>query len=123
MFYGAKPYLFEKAKLLRVNMTKAEKILWSKLNKKQLLGYRFKPQLPIAKYIVDFYCHKLKLVVEVDGSIHNIKAQEEYDISRTADLEELGLLVIRFQNEEILNNINEVIDRLVIQCKKRWNSE
>ncbi len=118
MFYGAKPYLFEKAKLLRKNTTEAEKRLWSKLNKKQLLGYRFKSQHPIDHYIVDFYCHQLKLVVEVDGGIHKSKDQQEYDINRSGDLEEFGLKIIRFQNEEILSSLNDVLDKLILQCKK-----
>lgn len=74
MFYGAKRSIFEKAKELRENMTVAEKQLWSRLNASQL-NVRFKRQHPIDIFIADFYCHKFKLVVEVDGEYHNDEDQ------------------------------------------------
>ena len=76
MFYGAKRKIFERAKELRENMTDAEKILWTRLKSNQL-GVRFKSQHPINIFIVDFYCHKYKLVIEVDGDYH--KEQKDYD--------------------------------------------
>lgn len=106
MFYGAKPSIFEKAKSLRENMTETEKLLWQRLNKNQL-GVRFKPQHPIDIFIADFYCHKYKLVIELDGKIHN--QQKDYDEGRTAELERFGIKVIRFTNEMVLNHIDEVI--------------
>ena len=102
MFYNAKPHIFEKAQALRNNMTNSELILWEKLKGKQMLGFRFRPQHPIDIFIADFYCHPLKLVIEVDGGIHKSKNQEEYDIGREAELENWDLKVIRFTNEEIL---------------------
>lgn len=107
MFYGANPEIFVKAKELRENMTDAEKILWSRLKNKQI-GERFKPQHPISIFIVDFYCHSKKLVVEIDGGYH--KTQLEYDNGRTSELEHFGIKVIRFTNEEVLNNIDKVLD-------------
>lgn len=107
MFYGANPEIFVKAKELRENMTEAEKILWSRLNNKQL-GKRFKPQHPISIFIVDFYCHSKKLVIEIDGGYH--KTQFEYDKGRTSELEHFGIKVIRFTNEEVLNDIDKVLD-------------
>ena len=107
MFYGANPEIFVKAKELRENMTEAEKILWSRLNNKQL-GKRFKPQHPISIFIVDFYCHSKKLVIEIDGGYH--KTQIEYDKGRTSELEHFGIKVIRFTNEEVLNDIDKVLD-------------
>lgn len=71
MFYSAPPYAFERARELRMNMTQAEEILWEHLKKKQLNGYKFRRQHPVFKFIVDFYCHKAKLVVELDGEYHN----------------------------------------------------
>ena len=109
MFYGAKPDTFLKAKQLRENMTNPEKILWSKLNNKQL-GVRFKPQHPIDFFIVDFYCHQFKLVIEVDGEIH--KYRLDYDNARTAELERFGLTVIRFKNQEIIENVDGVVERI-----------
>jgi very-short-patch-repair endonuclease len=106
MFYGAQPDLFEKAKKLRKKMTLPELILWNKLRESQL-GVRFKPQHPIDIFIADFYCHSLKLIIEVDGGIHEIK--KEYDEGRTNELKEHGINVIRFSNDDVLNNIDIVL--------------
>ena len=109
MFYGAKPDLFEKAKMLRNNMTLTEKQLWCRINKNQL-GVRFKAQHPIDIFIVDFYCHKCRLVIEVDGQYHNYLKEE--DSNRTNELESFGLQVIRFTNEDILFKIESVIEKI-----------
>ncbi len=71
MFYGATPPIFEKAKILRNNMTRHEKLLWDELRNNRIFGLRFKAQHPIDTFIADFYCHKLKLVIEMDGQYHN----------------------------------------------------
>jgi very-short-patch-repair endonuclease len=109
MFYGAKPDIFQKAELLRKNMTDAEKSLWKRINKSQL-GVRFKAQHPIDIFIVDFYCHQCKIVVELDGAIH--KSQKEYDEGRTAELESWDITVVRFKNEDVLKNIEVVVDKI-----------
>lgn len=109
MFYGAKRTIFQNACELRHNMTLAEKFLWTRLNKSQL-GVRFKAQHPIDIFIVDFYCFKYKLIIEVDGKIH--LSQKEYDEGRTAELERLDLKVIRFSNEEVLNDIESVVEKI-----------
>jgi very-short-patch-repair endonuclease len=114
MFYGAKRTIFQNAELLRKNMTPAEKYLWERLNKNQL-GVRFKAQHPIDIFIVDFYCHSFKLVVEVDGDIH--LSQKEYDDGRTAELEKWDLTVIRFTNEEVLNDIESVVEEIMKYIK------
>ena len=111
MFLGASPYTFEKAKELRKSQTVSEKRLWKYLNNNQL-GVKFRRQHPLSIYIVDFYCHKLKLVIEVDGGYHLDKEQKNQDDIRTRELEQLGLKVIRFTNEEIFENSNGIIDRL-----------
>ena len=121
MFYGAKPRTFEKARELRSNMTVAEKLLWNELKKKKLCGYRFKAQHPISKFIADFYCHKFRLVIEIDGEIH--AKQKEYDIGRTAELNEFDINVIRFSNNDVYNRINWVMNEIEetvknITCKK-----
>ena len=106
MFYNAKPTIFERAKLLRANMTEAELKLWSYLRNNKL-GVRFKAQHPIDLFIADFYCHQVKLVVEVDGSIHNLQA--DYDEGRTAEIERFGIVVIRFTNDEVIHHIDKVL--------------
>ncbi|ADQ78773.1 hypothetical protein Palpr_0617 [Paludibacter propionicigenes WB4] len=109
MFFGAKRAIFQNACELLKDMTAAENVLWERLNKSQL-GVRFKAQHPIDIFIVDFYCHKYKLVVEVDGEIH--LSQKEYDEGRTAELERFGITVIRFTNEEVLNDIDKVVEEI-----------
>ena len=93
MFYGAHPEIFRIAALLRKRLTPAESFLWEHIRKNQL-GVRFKAQHPVGDFIVDFYCHPAKLVVEIDGPIHYFNS--EYDSSRKYEIEEFGLKVIRF---------------------------
>jgi very-short-patch-repair endonuclease len=112
MFYGASPFIFEKARELRKSMTESEQLLWQHLKKRQLNGYKFRRQHPMAKFIADFYCHSVKLVIEVDGGIHRIKDRKEYDILRTNELDQLGVTVIRFTNEEVENNIELVLKKI-----------
>lgn len=119
MFYNAKPHIFEKAKVLRKNMTDSEEKLWQFLRGKKILGLRFRTQHPIDVFIADFYCHPLKLVIEVDGGIHKSRYQKEYDIGREAELAELEILVIRFTNEEIENDISQVMNEIENICIER----
>ncbi len=112
MFYGASVLIFQRAKELRDNQTSAEALLWNRLSKSQLCGFRFKRQQPISGFIADFYCHASKLVIEVDGSVHNIEAQKEYDRNRTVELENLGLTVIRFTNSEIMNELETILEKI-----------
>ncbi len=108
MFYGATPEIFENAKILRNNQTSAEKKLWEYLKNNQL-GNRFRRQHPISSYIVDFYCHEVKLVIEVDGEYHNETDQTEQDKFRTEEIECFGIKVIRFTNYQVFNDIGFVI--------------
>lgn len=112
MFFGAPPHVFEKARELRKTMTPAEKMLWNYLQKRKLMGYRFRRQHPLSEFIADFYCHTAKLVIEVDGGIHKLYRQKEYDIKRSEELNRFGITVIRFTNEEIENDINTVLKRI-----------
>ena len=112
MFYGATPEIFRRASELRKRMTPAEKNLWAALRRKQIKGKRFRRQHPVKTFIVDFYCHEHKLVVEVDGGIHDTPEQKEYDKGRTWELEQLGLKVIRFNNAEVLQNIEDVVEKI-----------
>ena len=116
MFFNAKPAIFEKAKDLRKNMTPAELKLWEHIKDNKILGLRFRRQHPIGIFIADFYCHKIKLVIELDGGIHNNPENKGYDKNRTAELERLGIKVIRFKNEEVLENVEEVISKLNKAC-------
>jgi very-short-patch-repair endonuclease len=104
---GASLNIKSKARELRKNLTDQERILWSKLRKKQLNGMHFRRQHPYSIYILDFYCFEANLVIEVDGEIHLSK--QEYDKERTRFLESSGLKVLRFKNEDIETRINSVI--------------
>jgi len=108
MHFGADAFSFKMAEALRIRMTQAETILWEALRDKQLGGIKFRRQHPIGRFIVDFYCHKYMLVIEIDGGIHLAKDVKEKDINREAELKELGLHIIRFKNEEVIGNLEEV---------------
>ena len=115
MFYGAKPITFIRARNLRESMTNAEMMLWERLRNTQLPGFRFKAQHPVDCFIADFYCHKAKLVIEVDGKIH-IK-RTEYDKDRTEYFNSLGIRVLRFTNEEIERDIDQIIEKILTMLK------
>lgn len=101
-------------------MTLAEKKIWYELlAKDKLNGLRFLRQKPIDEYIADFYCHKLKLVIEIDGESHLAEGAREYDEHRTKVLNAYGIEVIRYTNEEILNHIGEVESDLKENVRKR----
>jgi phosphoribosylanthranilate isomerase len=112
MFYGSQPILFQFAKQLRLNPTEAEEYLWRQLSTIKIKEVRFKRQHPILYFIADFYCHQAKLIIEVDGGYHKIPPQYEYDCNRDSELEELGLKVLRFTNEQVLFDIENVIKRI-----------
>jgi len=99
----------QRARELRREMTSSEKLLWQELRSNKL-GVHFRRQQIIAGFIVDFYCHKAALVVEVDGEIHDL--QQEEDARREKALSEMGLKIVRFRNEEILNNLPIVVKRI-----------
>jgi len=118
MFYGANKVIFENAKTLRNNLTAEETILWTTL-KQCFRDYKFRRQHPISNYIADFYCHKLKLVIEVDGSIHYLKRNITEDKLRQEHLEHLGITVLRFTNEQVRNGIETVLEKIVDFIKNR----
>jgi len=88
----------------------SEVILWHQLKSKQLLGYKFTKQKPIMNYIVDFYCPKLKLVIEIDGSSHT---DLDKDVLRDNNLNELGIKVLRFLDKDVRYNIDAVRNRII----------
>lgn len=113
MFYGAKRSIFLRAIELRNNMTKAEKILWEKLKKKEIFKARWKRQHPIDIFVVDFYCHKYKLAIEVDGEIHLNEEIQEHNEGRSYDIEKLGIKILRFTNKEVFDDIEFVKNRIL----------
>jgi very-short-patch-repair endonuclease len=109
---GAGKSIFENARNLRQTETPAEKIMWQHVRNRKINGRKFRRQHPFDKYILDFYCHECRLAIEVDGGIHDEKFNKEYDTIRTADLNDAGIRVIRFRNDEVINNIDGVIKRI-----------
>jgi len=98
------------ARTLRKNMTLSEILLWQQLKKKQVLGYDFHRQKPIDEYVVDFYCPRLKLVLEIDGDSHDGK--EDADRIRQEKLESLGLTILRFWDSDVKSNVDGVVEQL-----------
>ena len=112
IYFGAKPEILRIAAELRKNMTPAEKLLWERLRKRQVEGFRFRRQHPIHIVVVDFFCYEAMLVIEVDGAVHEDSYQKERDIERTKILNSFGLREIRFKNEEIIKDIDSVIKKI-----------
>jgi cyclase len=111
MHFGAKKNIILLSRYLRQHMTPAEKELWKHLARKSL-GQRFRNQHPIWKYVVDFYCHAIKLVIEVDGEIHTIEDIARDDQYRQEQIQSFGLHIIRFTNDQIFNNIEFVLEEI-----------
>ena len=109
MFEGASHIIFANAKHLRKNMTDAETALWIHL-KKGINGIRFRRQHPIGLYIADFYCHRAKLIIEIDGSIHNDPSVKKMDEQRENDLIRWGYTIIRFKNAQALKEPEKLIE-------------
>jgi very-short-patch-repair endonuclease len=104
--------LVKKARALRRRMSTAEIILWTKLRSRKIDGYKFRRQQPIYDYIVDFYCHELMLVIEVDGEIHSLKEIKEYDNKREKILTLNGYHLIRLTNFEIETQTDSALARI-----------
>jgi very-short-patch-repair endonuclease len=105
-------------KELRKNLTPAEIKLWKCIQNSQLEGRKFRRQHSIGNYIVDFYCPKEKLVIELTGNIHLNANNEEYDIIRETYLSDLGIKVIRFENDEIFKKPEIVLENIKSNFKK-----
>lgn len=103
MFYKSSPIIFANAKRLRDEPTEPEILFWSLL-KQHFLGFRFKRQHPVSQYIADFYCHKSKLVMEIDGSTHLTEEAKGNDKLRDEYMQSLDLKIVRFSNEEVCKN-------------------
>ena len=113
MHFGATKEIFQYAEILRKRMTEAEKIVWERVCKNQL-GVKVRRQHPIWKFIADFYCHELKLIIEIDGGIHLAAENKEYDIGRDITLGEFGIQIIRFTNDQVMKET----DNVIVQIKR-----
>ncbi len=109
MFSMSKRHI-QQARSLRKRQTPAEQILWEKIRNRRINDKKFRRQVPVGPYVVDFLCCELKLVIEVDGDVH--AGKEEYDLSREKYLEEKGYHIIRFTNGEIFYELENVLHRL-----------
>ena len=94
---------------LRKSLTPAEAVLWTQLKNRQLDGRKFRRQVSIGRYFVDFYCPECRLVIELDGERHYSMTIDEYETERTKYLERMGLKVIRFENKDVFENLEFVV--------------
>ena len=116
--YRIHPTIRQFARELRQPQTPAEATLWSHLRNRNL-KYKFRRQHPIDFFIIDFYCAKAKLLIEIDGSSHLEREQQNYDQSRTEYLEALGYKVIRFTNDDVRYNIHAVATAIMEEVENR----
>ncbi len=108
------PTTLHHARAMRREPTKAENLLWQRLRRRQVGDYKFRRQHPIGRYIVDFYCHEARLIIEVDGDVHAF--QEAYDAERAAWLEGQGYQLVRFSNLDVLQNLAGVLEAIYATC-------
>ncbi len=104
--------LLEAARNLRKDMTDAEQTLWHYLRGKQIGGFRFRKQHPIERYVLDFYCPRVKLAIELDGGQHNTESGRNYDEARTHWLNSQGIRVLRFWNNDVFGNLEGVLTKI-----------
>jgi len=116
------PKLKDLARKLRNDSTKLEIKLWMELKGKQIYGYDFQRQKPLLNYIVDFYCNELELVIELDGYSHQFEEVVIKDEYKEAELKKYGLTILRFDDDEIMkdmNNVLKTIEQYIIEFEKR----
>jgi very-short-patch-repair endonuclease len=102
-----------RARRLRNSSTLAEEALWERLRDRKVDGLKFRRQVPVGPYVADFFCHELRLVLELDGPIHEAETQASHDLNRDANLRALGYRVLRITNREIENDLESVLARIV----------
>ena len=117
MHFGASSFLFKRAEALRKFCTWEEEVIWGYLSGNKL-GVKFRRQHPLLFYIADFYCHQLRLVIEIDGSIHNKEDVKVDDAIRQRDIEELGITVLRFSNFQVKNNPEIILEQISKKIKE-----
>lgn len=110
--YDAQKTTRELAKTLRNSLTPAESRFWFYVKSKKMLGLKFRRQHPIGNFIADFYCHELKLVIEIDGGVHYSAKTKAADSSRTLKINELGLTVLRFSNQDVFYNVSGIEEKV-----------
>ena len=110
--------LKDRRRELRKNQTPTEKLLWKRISGDKIQGLRFLRQYSVGPYILDFYCPKLRLAVEVDGGVHNEEEAKAYDLDREKYLESLDITTIRFWNDDVLNNTKKVLKELQDKIKQ-----
>ena len=115
------PRLKTVARMLRNNMTLAEILLWNQLKQKRLLGYDFHRQKPIDEYVVDFFCPRLSLAIEIDGDSHEGKLEK--DSQRQYDIEKFGIHFLRFPDEEVKQNLDGVLETIRLWVEAHVSSE
>ena len=115
MLNDSSPELRQRAKELRRKMTPAESLLWQRVRDRQLGGLKFRRQHPIGRFIADFYCHEARLVIEIDGGIHDL--QIERDTARTEYLVQRGFRVMRIRNEAVVTDKERVLAEIVAACR------
>ena len=118
-FRGTSPELIDRARQFRSEATRAEAELWRRPRAGRLVGWRFRRQHPIGTFVLDFYCAKAKLAVELDGRVHDVPAQAQRDEERTEILTSLGIRVLRFRNEQIVENADVVLDEILKAVTER----
>ena len=116
------PQLLMFAKSMRHTATDAEQLMWQLLRAKRFMNLKFRRQHVIQPYIVDFYCHEIGLVIELDGSQHGSDDVIEYDAERTKFLQDLGLTVVRYWNHDVLSRTDVVLEDLWLKCSELKNT-
>ena len=110
-----------RARYLRKSATDCERILWRHLRNRQFAAYKFRRQHPLDPYVLDFYCPALKLAIELDGSGHDSRVREKRDQTREKFLSEEGIVVIRFWNHQVREELDSVLDAIWLALENRGN--
>lgn len=106
----------EQSRNLRMNQTPAERIVWSKLRNRQLDGFKFRRQYYIGNFIVDFYCSEVNLIIEIDGDVHGYAERTQKDRIREEFLRSRNFEIVRYNNNEIFNNLKNVLEDILNEC-------
>ena len=118
-FHKASKKTFARARKLRRESTPAEKLLWKVLRGRNIEGYKFRRQHAIAGYVVDFYCDYGNLAIELDGDIHEVEQIKKNDREREEKITNMGITVIRFKNEDVFGDLENVVDKILSHLKKQ----
>jgi very-short-patch-repair endonuclease len=113
IYFNSTVKMLDNAHILRKNETYCEKLLWQELRNCKLKGLKFRRQHAIDRFVADFYCNELKLIVELDGNVHELLEQKVRDEDRTLEFMKLGLKVVRITNEEVLEDISTALEKIL----------